>query len=587
MGMTQASLAIGLATGLLAAANLEAAWPNAAPPATDAKAVGRRARPASKVGVDRFAASMSAIADPEGSLQDAGVSVAWFGEAGGLAREAGLAATAIPGWFTVSPADLQRPQALAAASQARFVAAAVRSRHGGLVWPSMRVFVKFREASDAASRRHAMAGAPLPIESVQDYEAIARLSLVSFDAAHGGEVLAEVARLAAHPAVEFAEADFAFTARRAEVIPNDPLFGDCWGLRNTGQSGGLAGFDMRSTEAWAITTGDPSLLVMVLETGVQLDHPDLHLAAGRDFTTGAANGIAGGGPGNACDDHGTPVAGCVSASIDNSIGVVGSCPDCRTVSAKVGIASEPCDGTWSGFISWSVNAINWAAANGVRVTNNSNDYGGSFASMQSAYAATRDSGVVHFASSGNSGGEGMGYPARDASVVAVGAANRSGGRASFSSFGSGIGLMAPGQSIQTADRTGGDGYVAGDYVSINGTSFSSPYAAGVAGLMLSADPTLSAAEVEQILFETARDMGAAGYDTVTGWGLVDARAALERVWEGFCPYDYNFDGEVDGADLGLLLLEWGSNTAQFDLDGDGIVGGADLGLLLLELGSCR
>ena len=571
------------AVAVAAAMSLSAGADRTAPPHRDAPRVER----APEVAVPEiFLAVPPAIADRDGPLPAAGAWVAWFDDRAARAVEVGLRRAHLDGWFVVELKDLGRDAIVETLAEAKFVAAAVLDRHGGLAWPTRQAFVKFRESASPTARGAAIAAAALPVESIHHYEMIPGLALVSFDARRGDEVLAEVERLAADPAVEFAEPDLVVTVRRTAVIPNDALFGQLWGLRNTGQSGGLVGFDMRSTEAWSLTTGDPSVLVMVIDTGVQLDHPDLNLAPGRDFTSGGSNGVAGGGPGNACDNHGTAVAGCVSAIIDNSIGVVGSCPGCRTVSAKVGSASVPCDGSWSGFTSWTVNALNWAAANGVTVTNNSNDYGASQSAMATAYAATRTAGVVHFASSGNGGGDGMGYPARDPSVVAVGAANRSGNRASFSSYGSGIGLMAPGAEIGTTDRTGAAGYVSGDYVSINGTSFASPYAAGVAGLMRSLDATLTALQIEQILFETARDMGSAGYDILTGWGLVDARAALERVWQGVCPADFNYDRVVDGADIGLLLLQWNTNTPQYDLNDDGIVDGGDIGFLLLNWGAC-
>jgi hypothetical protein len=104
--------------------------------------------------------------------------------------------------------------------------------------------------------------------------------------------------------------------------------------------------------------------------------------------------------------------------------------------------------------------------------------------------------------------------------------------------------------------------------------------------MRSLDAALTALQIEQILFETARDMGSAGYDILTGWGLVDARAALERVWQGVCPADFNYDRIVDGADLGLLLLQWGTTNPAYDLNNDGIVDGGDLGILLVSWGAC-
>jgi subtilisin family serine protease len=278
------------------------------------------------------------------------------------------------------------------------------------------------------------------------------------------------------------------------------------------------------------------------------------------------------------------VAGCITGIINNSIGTVGVAPDCKVISAKVGTAVTPCSGSWQGQTSWTVNAINWGIANGVRVTNNSNDYGTASTAMTNAYVAARNAGVVNFASSGNSGNTNIGFPARSNGVIAVGASNRSGQKASFSSYGSKLAFVAAGQSIYTTDRTGSNGYGSGDYTIIDGTSFSSPYAAGVAALILSVNPSLSAAQVESIMQTTCRDIGTAGYDTLTGWGMLNADAAVRAAQPVPCPADFTGDRLVNGSDLGILLASWGTN--QNDINGDGFVDGSDLGMLLSAWGAC-
>jgi subtilisin family serine protease len=324
---------------------------------------------------------------------------------------------------------------------------------------------------------------------------------------------------------------------------------------------------------------------MIIETGVDESHTDFNLDPGRDFTTGAVNGIPGGSPTNSCDNHGTAVAGCISAKINNSLGTIGIAPNCKVVSAKVGIASTPCSGSWSGQISWTVNALNWAVSAGVKVTNNSNDYGSSSSSMSAAYTATRNAGLVHFASAGNAGTNGLGFPARSSGVNAVGSASRNGTKSSFSSYGTGLAFVAPGQSIYTTDRTGTAGYSSTNWTTIDGTSFSSPYAAGVAALLFSVNPNLSPAQVENAMKTTADDMGTAGYDTLTGWGMIDAAKAVQSI-RPTCKSDYNRDFVVDGTDLGALLGGWGFNNSNLDLNQDNMIDGNDLGILLSQWGSC-
>jgi subtilisin family serine protease len=418
------------------------------------------------------------------------------------------------------------------------------------------------------------------VSSIEHYSHIPNLTIVKMINTEAME--SAVAALKENSEIEFIEKDQTFTATRHEVIPNDAGFSQCWGHRNIGQSGGLINFDMNTTNAWSITKGLPSIVIMVFETGVQQDHPDINQITGRDFTTGAVNGVAGGGPSSIFDNHGTAVAGCITAIINNSIGTVGVAPDCKVVSAKVGTANTA--GSWQGQTSWTVNAINWAIANGVRVTNNSNDYGTASTAMTNAYTAARNAGIVNFASSGNSGNTTIGYPATASSVNAVGASSRNGQKASFSSYGTKLAFIAPGQSIYTTDRTGTNGYGSGDYTIIDGTSFSSPYAAGVAALILSVNPSLSAAQVESIMQSTCRDIGTAGYDTLTGWGMLDANAAVRAAQPVLCPADFTGDRLVNGSDLGILLASWG--TSQNDMNGDGFVDGSDLGMLLSAWGTC-
>jgi len=439
-------------------------------------------------------------------------------------------------------------------------------------------FVQWKNDTDKDTILSAISG----IESTEHYSHIPNLTLINMNSV--ASMNQAISTLSANPNIELIERDQVFTATRQEVIPNDAGFSQCWGHRNTGTSGGLVNFDMNTSNAWSITQGSSTIKILILETGIQQNHPDINQLVGRDFTTSVVNGIAGGEPSNSCDNHGTAVAGCVTGIINNSIGTVGVAPNCKVISAKVGVSITPCNGSWQGQTSWTVNAINWGIANGVRVTNNSNDYGTVSTAMATAYTAARNAGVVNFASSGNSGNTTIGFPASTSSVNAVGASSRNGQKASFSSYGSKIAFVAPGQSIYTTDRTGADGYGASDYVAVDGTSFSSPYAAGVAALILSANASLSADQVETIMKTTCKDMGTVGFDTLTGWGMLNAEAAVIAASPPPCVSDLNSDRVVDGSDLGKLLSSWG--TASSDITGDMIVDGQDLGVLLAAWGSC-
>ena len=110
-------------------------------------------------------------------------------------------------------------------------------------------------------------------------------------------MLADANALVALPEVRFAEPDMIFTGR-GEILPNDPGFSNCWGLHNTGQSGGTPDMDLDGPEAWEVTTGDASTIVLVIDTGVQQNHPDLNQIPGTDTTS---DGPGNGGPISACE----------------------------------------------------------------------------------------------------------------------------------------------------------------------------------------------------------------------------------------------------------------------------------------------
>lgn len=520
----------------------------------------------------------AAWADRDGPWPSAGKTVFRIEDAA-AATAAGLPSTRRPGWFVLDDADVAAgtARAKAAASLARYTTPAFFDRLGGLAWPDAAILVGLRKTATEADRAAALA---LVGGTVARYAALPDLVLVRLDVASGREVLERVAAIASHPAIAFAEPDLAITGRHS-LVPTDPLFPESWALRNTGQAGGIVGFDMGSTVAWDRGTGDAAIKVLVIDTGVESSHPDLNVAPGRDFTTGAVNGVPGGDPANQYESHGTAVAGCISGRIDNGLGTCGIAPSCPAVSARcfVGLSG----GSWDANYSWTANALNWAVANGILVTNNSNWYGGTSAAVEAAYAATREAGAIHFASAGNTGNTAVAYPASLAPVIAVGAAQRTGTRASFSCYGPMLDCLAPGSAITTTDRTGAIGYTTGDFASVSGTSFASPLAAGLAALMRSSDPGLTPDEITSVLFSTARDMGLAGFDTGTGWGLLDAAAAVAAVSSG-CQPDLDGDGEVGPSDLTILLGAWGIPAG--DIDGNGDTGPSDLTLLLSSWGPC-
>jgi subtilisin family serine protease len=177
--------------------------------------------------------------------------------------------------------------------------------------------------------------------------------------------------------------------------------------------------------------------------------------------------------------------------------------------------------------SWTVDALSWAQLSGARVSNWSFSMSSDDA-VKDMLVETRNHGMVHFSSSGNSFPVPIAFPANFHAVHAIGS---DGQKASGSQTGGTLAFAAPGVSIQTTDRLGVDGYNPalspnGDYSIASGTSFASPYAAGVAALVLSIQPSLSAHDVWVALVASARELGTPGWDSSFGHGLLNARGAL-------------------------------------------------------------
>ena len=438
-----------------------------------------------------------------------------------------LEAWPIAGWWLAGlpPEDRReervraRVAAIAARPDGPFASPVFAGGAGGLAFATPWVLARFDPGLPEAGRREALDSlGTIRGDAWGGMEGAFRVEAAARD---GFAVLAAAAALASRPGVRFAEVDLVFTGRGAGV-PNDPLFDTSWGLHNTGQSGGALDVDLDAPEAWTFTGGHPAIRVLVLDVGVQQQHPDLLQVPGADFTGEGG----GGGPVNACDNHGTAVAGCITGAIDNGRGTAGIAPGCRIASARVFISTPACDGSWTSMASWTVDALDWAFVNGARVSNNSNEYAVPSAAVEQKYAQTRAGGMVHFASAGDAGAAGVGWPASLPDVNAVSAIDRTGQLDPLSSFGPEVAFAAPGKEIQTTDRTGAAGFEAGDSTVQDGSSYASAFAAGVAALALSRNAYLDAAAVEQLLQAGATDLGPPGLDDSFGWGLVNAWQAV-------------------------------------------------------------
>lgn len=401
-----------------------------------------------------------------------------------------------------------------------FASPVLTTAQGGTMSPTSQIMIRYKEGQNPASVFAAFRNPALVAQSQMGGTGI---WIITTNLRDGFEVLNVANALQGNPAVEFATPDFIQRAA-TNAIPSDPQFSQAWGLRNIGQTvngrSGLSGFDMQATQAWDLTMGSSSILVLVMDTGTQLNHPDIVVAAGRDFSGMGGNG----GPVNSYDNHGTAVAGCVAARA-NGVGTAGVAPGVRIAAAK--IAGVDSSGYFINYRDSNVvNALDWGRSVGARVSNSSWGGGSASSAVEEAFRVTRNAGMVHFAAAGNGGSAPVNWPATSPHVYAVGATANNGTRASFSSYGTGLDFMAPGDDIITTDRTGSAGYSSGDTAMVDGTSFASPYAAGVAALLLSREPSLTPSQVFDRMKNSCRDMGPTGYDTGYGWGQINAYRTL-------------------------------------------------------------
>ena len=331
-------------------------------------------------------------------------------------------------------------------------------------------------------------------------------------------------------------------------VDTEPLGTDDYSARhyeykNAGQIAGLGddNDDMNVPEAWNRVTVSTNVVVAVIDGGVDTLHPDLNLVPGYDH-----DGTSGG---HHRGSHGTAVAGNVGAIGDNAIGVMGAAP---------GVSIMPIYGGSQS--SHLANAIDVAVQNGADILTNSWGWvGAPSASIEAAITDALDSGRVVLFAAGNGPDRSpwtydVAFPGSlngTTDVICVGASSptdehkaaaSSDGQFGWGSsyIGDGPDVVAPGPWSYTTDIQGADGYNDGseidpadaataDYTCcFGGTSSSTPKVAGVVALMLSADPTLSPAEVKTILRNTAEDIDVPGVDDKTGAGRVNADAAVAQ-----------------------------------------------------------
>lgn len=318
-----------------------------------------------------------------------------------------------------------------------------------------------------------------------------------------------------------------------DVSITDPYYPQEWHLNNTGQNGYTAGADINAEEAWAYTRG-AGAIVGILDDGFDIYHQELddYFLGAKDYRDGDADPSPGW-----IDSHGTACLGVMLAE-ENGVGVVGVAPQAHYYAARQGYGDSD-----------DIQALEWLAEQGVAVISNS---WGSYAVSDALRDTLNDlatngrngKGIVITFAVGNDR-----YDLDDAAyddesevvgVIGVAASTEYDTRASYSNYGSAVDIAAPGSenySIVTTDVSGDKGYNSGDYhMEFVGTSAAAPMVAGVAALVLSVNPDLSAAEVKNILSQSADKIGedsynSSGWNKYLGFGRVNAGKAVQKAME--------------------------------------------------------
>ena len=284
----------------------------------------------------------------------------------------------------------------------------------------------------------------------------------------------------------------------AQAIPTDPLWPQEWGEALIG-----------APAAWKLTMGSARVVIAVLDSGVDSSQPDLRqaLVPGYDFVNGN---------GDTSDDlgHGTRTAGIAGARANNGVGITGVCPRCSIMPVKV------VDSTGHATDFAMASGITWAADHGASVISMSLG-GGRDDIVSAAVSYAESKGVIVVAAAGNNGNSEPFYPAADPGVLSVAGTNEDDQLYSWSNFGRWVSVAAPGCDPTT--------FSGGGFGRFCGTSASTPFVAGLAGLALSYSPKSSPQAIEQAIISSAHPV-----DGVAG-GRVDAIGTLTALGAKFQP----------------------------------------------------
>jgi subtilisin family serine protease len=337
-------------------------------------------------------------------------------------------------------------------------------------------------------------------------------------------------------ALEFVEPNY---LKFPAYVPNDPYFQELWALNNSGNVGGVVDADIDAVEAWDITRGSPNVVVAVVDSGVDVSHPDLlqnisinalEVFDGLDNDgNGFVDDVYGwnfadfgsGSPqvDDTVDSHGSHVAGTIAATGSNQTGIVGVAPNVKILPVKV--LSD-----FGGFVSDYVRGLDYVITMGAKIVNISLGGPSYSRSEENAINRLEAAGVLVVVASGNDGlnlAFNEDYPTNftNDNIIGVLATDRRDRYATYSNFGIHVDVGAPGSDI--ISTIGG-----GTYEYYSGTSMAAPHVAGVAALIHSVNPGLNAVQLKTVLMNTADPLPTLANRCISG-GRVNAYSAVVSV----------------------------------------------------------
>jgi len=304
--------------------------------------------------------------------------------------------------------------------------------------------------------------------------------------------------LAEHPHSVYAEPNYLLLPNSK---PNDPYYTEYqWNLSLIGME-----------QSWNVSKGSKDVVVAVVDTGVDMDHPEFQGKLVKGYNVLKDND-------KPEDDngHGTHVSGIIAAKTNNKDGIAGMSWNSKIMPVKA-IGSDG-----SGSAVDIAHGIYWATDNGADVINLSVGNYTSSSALQDACRYAFDHNVVLVAASGNDNSEQPSYPAAYKEVLCVAAVDHRKERADFSNFGDYVDVSAPGVDIPST-------YIYSDYASLSGTSMACPHVAALASLVRSVHPGMKNTEVMDHIRKAAIDLGPPGHDKLYGYGMINSAQTLRQI----------------------------------------------------------